>query len=120
MNVFADLSRDLVSRPGDPPPRTVPAKPRPRPAGKRQGPPLPLIANPWGLSAGQAAVLQHMVEGRSNEEMAASLGVSKKTIEAHRARALEKIAASNSIRAAILWDRFIREGQRLPEQEPRA
>ena len=40
-------------------------------------------------------VMQMVTEGRSNKEIANTLGVSAKTIEAHRARVMEKMQAGS-------------------------
>lgn len=107
MNVFSELTRPIVNRPGDATPLPQAAVQRqPRSPSKRGGPSLPTIVNPWGLSPSQAAVMQHVVEGRSNQEIADAMVITLKTVEKHRALALEKMEAT-STRAAVLWDRFI-------------
>ena len=45
------------------------------------------------LTPRERQVLELVVNGRSNKEMAAELGVSQKTIEAHRAKVMEKTQA---------------------------
>jgi FixJ family two-component response regulator len=39
--------------------------------------------------------MEMVTDGRSNKEIASSLGVSAKTIEAHRARVMEKMQAGS-------------------------
>lgn len=47
------------------------------------------------LTPREHEVMQMVTEGRSNKEIANSLGVSAKTIEAHRARVMEKMQAGS-------------------------
>jgi DNA-binding NarL/FixJ family response regulator len=48
-----------------------------------------------GLTARQRQILQLVAEGRQNKEIAATLGVSVKTVEFHRARLLAKLNVSS-------------------------
>jgi FixJ family two-component response regulator len=45
------------------------------------------------LSAREVEVMQRVVEGKLNKQIADELNISMKTVEAHRARAMEKIGA---------------------------
>ena len=47
------------------------------------------------LTPREREVMEMVTEGRSNKEIASSLGVSAKTIEAHRARVMEKMQAGS-------------------------
>ncbi len=47
------------------------------------------------LTPREHQVLQHVVGGRLNKQIAADLGVAEKTIKVHRARAMEKMGASS-------------------------
>jgi len=47
------------------------------------------------LTPREHQVMEMVTEGRANKEIAASLGVSAKTVEAHRARVMEKMRASS-------------------------
>jgi RNA polymerase sigma factor (sigma-70 family) len=47
------------------------------------------------LTPREYAVMEMVTEGRSNKEIANALGVSAKTIEAHRARVMEKMQAGS-------------------------
>ena len=47
------------------------------------------------LTPREHEVMEMVTEGRSNKEIATSLGVSAKTIEAHRARVMEKMQAGS-------------------------
>jgi FixJ family two-component response regulator len=47
------------------------------------------------LTPREHEVLQHVVGGRLNKQIAADLGVAEKTIKVHRARAMEKMGASS-------------------------
>ena len=50
----------------------------------------------YPLTPREAEVLGVIVQGLSNKEAAKQLGISPRTIEVHRARALEKTQAKNS------------------------
>jgi len=59
---------------------------------------------PVGVTAREREVIQLVAEGRSNKEAAATLGISVKTIEAHRANIMRKLqlrAVSDLVRYAI-------------------
>jgi len=49
-----------------------------------------------GLTTRELEVLQHIVAGRSNKEIAAVLGISVNTISVHRARIMEQLGMHNS------------------------
>ncbi len=47
------------------------------------------------LTPRERDVLEHLVVGRSNKEVALQLGISPRTVEIHRARLMEKMQAEN-------------------------
>lgn len=47
------------------------------------------------LTSRELEVMEMVTDGKSNKEIAATLGVSAKTVEAHRARVMEKMEASS-------------------------
>lgn len=47
------------------------------------------------LTPRERDVMEHLVVGRSNKEVGLELGISPRTVEIHRARLMEKMAASN-------------------------
>jgi FixJ family two-component response regulator len=47
------------------------------------------------LTPREHEVMQHVVDGRLNKQIAADLGIAEKTIKVHRARAMEKMGASS-------------------------
>lgn len=60
------------------------------------------------LTAREYTVFLHIGEGQSNQAIAATLGVSVKTIEAHRESIKRKLGLHNAVRlseAAMLWRR---------------
>lgn len=60
------------------------------------------------LTAREYTVFLHIGEGQSNQAIAAALGVSVKTIEAHRESIKRKLGLHNAVRlseAAMLWRR---------------
>ena len=59
---------------------------------------------PVGVTAREREIIQLVAEGRSNKEAASTLGISVKTIEAHRANIMRKLrfrAVSDLVRYAI-------------------
>jgi len=59
------------------------------------------------LSERERQVLDRLVQGRSNQEMASELGISRRTVEVHRAHLMEKMAAgsiADLMRAAFAVD----------------
>ena len=62
--------------------------------------------NPWDLPPQEQRVLDHVTCGLENEKIAEIMGLSVKTVEVYRSRAVERMKAGSSLRAAVLWDRF--------------
>ena len=59
---------------------------------------------PGGVTAREREIIQLIAEGQSNKEAAATLGISVKTIEAHRANLMRKLhlrSVSDLVRYAI-------------------
>jgi two-component system, NarL family, response regulator LiaR len=53
------------------------------------------------LTERERAVLEHLVDGRTNPEIAAALGISKQTVKEHVSRLMEKLEASNRTQLAV-------------------
>ena len=68
---------------------------RPSPAGRRR------------LSTREVQVVSLVVEGRSNDEIAVSLGISAKTVESHLTRIFERVGVASRTELAT---RAVREG----------
>ena len=66
------------------------------------------------LTAREAEMLRHISRGLRNREIAETLGISLKTVEAHIGRVLLKLGAASRTQAAIL---AIRGGGRLDRVE---
>lgn len=60
------------------------------------------------LTRQQRWVLDRVARGMSNKQIALDLGISPRTVEIHRAKALTCIGARNTIHAAVIWDRAMR------------
>jgi DNA-binding NarL/FixJ family response regulator len=70
-------------------------------AGPDLGHRLSIAAARWGLTPGQARVLEPVVRGLSNKEVAAALGVEEATVEAHVGALFRKSGTTG--RAAMLF-----------------
>jgi len=68
---------------------------RARASRKHRGQFAALRKNYAGLTAREREVLQHVVAGLSNREMAEMLGLSDRTIEIHRSRTMKKMGAES-------------------------
>lgn len=64
--------------------------------------------NPCELTDRQRNVLDLMSTGLLNKQIARELGISPRTVEIHRAKAMRVIGARNAIHAAMIWDRMKR------------
>jgi DNA-binding NarL/FixJ family response regulator len=72
------------------------------------------------VTAREREIIQLLAEGKSNKEAASTLGISVKTIEAHRANIMRKLrlrstselvryAIRNKDRPTVDWSRFVRQ-----------
>ena len=61
------------------------------------------------LSQREREVLELVVAGRANKEIAAALGLSTKTVEVHRAHVMEKMQAS-SVAELVRLTLFVQAG----------
>lgn len=71
--------------------------PRPRPAGPFERNEAAIRA--LGLTARECEILALLASGRSNKELARSLGISPNTVKTHVARLYEKLGVDRRIRA---------------------
>ncbi|NGQ92659.1 response regulator transcription factor [Rhodobacter sp. HX-7-19] len=65
-----------------------------------------LVARFASLSAREVDVMQLILEGQLNKQIADRLGISVRTVEVHRARVLQKTGARNSVELARLQARL--------------
>lgn len=63
------------------------------------------------LSTREAEVMELVLKGEMNKQIADRLGISMRTVEAHRARMLQKMGAKNSVELAQIKARLPDEGQ---------
>ena len=68
---------------------------------------LPATPSPRRLSSREREVVALVVEGRSNDEIGASLGISAKTVEGHLTRIFERVHVASRTELAML---AVREG----------
>ena len=54
------------------------------------------------LSEREREVMERMIAGRLNKQIAADLGIAMRTVEVHRARILEKMGVRNGIELAAM------------------
>jgi len=57
----------------------------------RESPPTRISSNSWALSKREREVLVLLAEGQSNKEIAFSLNISVRTVEAHKSRVMSKL-----------------------------
>lgn len=57
------------------------------------------------LSEREVAVMELILDGQMNKQIADRLGIAVRTVEVHRARVLQKTGARNSVELAQLWAR---------------
>ena len=62
------------------------------------------------LSPRERAVLEHVVAGRLNKQIASAIGTSERTVKAHRARVMRKMCASSVAELVRSADRLARAG----------
>lgn len=67
-----------------------------------------LLTNPWGLTKCQCDVLATVTRVGGNEEAAAEMGVSPKTISAHIEKSMARMGMDKRLLAILEWDRFAR------------
>jgi RNA polymerase sigma factor (sigma-70 family) len=60
------------------------------------------------LSPRERAVLEHVVAGRLNKQIASAIGTSERTVKAHRARVMSKMGASSVAELVRSADRIAR------------
>jgi len=72
------------------------------------------------LSKREREVLQYVVAGRLNKQIAAAIGASERTVKAHRARVMEKMRASSVADLVRAADRLLAggAGTREAQSEP--
>lgn len=60
-----------------------------------------------GLTGRQREVLEHVLNGSSNEEIATMLGISRRTVETHRLRVMAALGAHNTAELVgkVVWFR---------------
>lgn len=61
----------------------------------------------FGLTAREAEALLWLTAGKTNQEIAESLGLSRRTVDKHLEMVLEKMGVDNRTAAAIVADRFL-------------
>ena len=59
--------------------------------------------NPYEVTPRQRDILDMMSKVLHNKQMARELGISPRTVEVHRAKAMRCIGASTAIHAALIW-----------------
>lgn len=65
-------------------------------------------ANPWGISAAEAAALDALIEHGSQKGAAYALGLSDKTINAHMGSVRLKMNVRTRVHYIVKWDRWRR------------
>lgn len=106
MNVFTALARPLADRPGDALVRPRPRQPQPQ---RTFGGRFPHRPNRWNLSPVECEIMRLITEEwLTQNEVAARLTRSAKTIQTHCERIRNKMGARNQYHAIVMWDRYFR------------
>lgn len=102
---------DALVRPAAPSPLAEIARPRPRQANpvRTFGGRFPERPNRWNLSPVECEIMRLITEEwLTQNEVAARLIRSAKTIQTHCERTREKMGARNQYHAILMWDRYMR------------
>ncbi len=110
MNIFASLTDPLKNRPGvsKPKPTSSVTKARTTKATAAKKNRIAAPPNPWGVTGMQAKALDAIARTGSTKKAAFELGLSHRTIEAHCARAKDRMGLETSFQAVLEWDRHTR------------
>ena len=60
------------------------------------------------LSERERQVLQHVVSGHSNKQIAGDLGIAEVTVKFHRGAMMRKMGAASLVELVRLWDAMVR------------
>jgi DNA-binding NarL/FixJ family response regulator len=63
------------------------------------------------LSPQERRVLEHVVEGKTNKQIAAALGLSDKTVKNYLSNAFQKLQVTRRSHAAVLFSRIVNPGK---------
>lgn len=94
---IADQRSSLATREPAPAPAPVAAERRPRNEVSRY---LPLTGAPYYVTTRELEVLELLLSGLSNKEVAGKLGISFKTVQSHRQRVMDKLGARSPMHLA--------------------
>jgi len=89
--------RSLASPEPQPAPPPAALERRPRTEMSRY---LPLTGAPYYVTARELEVLELLLSGLSNKEVAGKLGISFKTVQSHRQRVMDKLGARSPMHLA--------------------
>lgn len=69
------------------------------------------------LTAREAEVVALLAtDGPTSKQIARSLGIAETTVDTHTRTACRKLGAKNRMHAALIWDRIVRERDRINAQ----
>ncbi len=94
---MADQRSRLLHKPGSAPPAVRPVEPRSRNEPVYYA---ALCAAPYYVTARELEVLDLLLSGLSNKEVAGKLGISFKTVQSHRQRIMDKLGARSPMHLA--------------------
>lgn len=84
-------------------PAELALQPAPNPGGRRRG--IDSLSEQFGLTAAQTRVMELMVEGRTNREIAELLGLAEGTVKVHCSAILRALDVSNRSQALVVLAR---------------
>lgn len=94
---MADQRSNLIDAEREPAPAPVVVERRPRAEPSRY---LSLTGAPYYVTTRELEVLELLLSGLSNKEVAGKLGISFKTVQSHRQRVMDKLGARSPMHLA--------------------
>lgn len=69
--------------------------------GAPEGDPTPVLSRAFSVTSRQLEIIALVVEGRTNQEIAAQLQISSRTVQSHLASAMQRLRATSRTQLAV-------------------